>query len=58
MIQKQGDDGDHNFDFEPWGKDSTRALTHAFTQSLACMALTHSLALPHTQAVTWLPRPD
>ena len=26
VIQKQGDDGDHNFDFEPWGKDSTCAL--------------------------------
>ena len=41
MIQKQGDDGDHNFEFEPWGKHSTRARTHAFT--VTGMRARHSL---------------
>ena len=46
MIQKQGHDGDHNFDDnKPWGKYSTRALTHAPTQSLTHFA-SHTQRLP------------
>ena len=62
MIQKQGDDGDHNFGDKHWGKiPRAHVLMHAPTQSLACKAhthththslthsLTHALSLPHTQ---------
>ena len=50
MIQKQGDDGDHNSMDKYSGKVApAHVLMHSHSHWHVCMVLTHSLISPHTQ---------
>ena len=49
VIQKQGDNGDDNFEDTHWGKIArAHVLMHTHYHWHTCMILTHSLTCPHT----------